>query len=371
MIGFLLLIWSTSVSGRELTCNYDTAWNVFWPKYTRCISNSVDLSESFKTMEHSFSGTTEMKSAASVVSFDRPSQIDFLPKQILNAFPQLNGISIKNCNTFKTVKEDLFTKDFGAIQYLDLYNNKIETIEANAFQHLPKLKWISLWNNQLTSLPQQIFKNNPELVLIWIGGNKINSITPDFFKNLNKLHRVRFDAEQCTGKSFGCDSGSCSIAQSELDSGFTKCYNNCLNDVECASKSGKLDKLSSEQIEKNLDLIVSSGHAATLIEKGYSSLLFKRGYGYLLGSVECEAKKFEEISQNLKTLKEDVKVQQETIETLRNNLTLLVQSNAECKEDSKAIKPELESLKQELADLKTKMEKIKDCSDDLDVRRQF
>jgi hypothetical protein len=61
----------------------------------------------------------------------------------------------------------------------------------------------------------------------------------------------------------------------------------------CASKSGKLDKLSPEQIENNLDLIIASGHVATLIEKGYSSLLIKRGYGYLLGSVECEAIKSE------------------------------------------------------------------------------
>jgi Leucine-rich repeat (LRR) protein len=347
-------------------------------------------------MEHSFSGTPEQKSAASVVYFDRPSQIDFLPKQLLNDFPQLNAIAIKNCYTFKTVKEDLFTKDFGAIQYLDLAENKIETIEANAFQHLPKLKWISLWYNELSSLPHQIFKNNPELVFIWIGGNKINSITSDFFKNLYKLQFVGFGGNnQCSNKRYGCNSGSCSIAQSVLDSGFTKCFNNCLNDVVCASKSGKLDKLSPEQIEKNLNLIVSSGHAAALIEKGYSNLLVQKGYGDLVAgkdpkpevpqrkienpkneTQECEAKKFEEISQNLKTLKEDVKVQQETIETLRNNLTLLVQSNAECKEDSKAIKSELEPLKQELADLKTKMEKIKDCSDDLgqfdlDVRRQF
>ncbi len=49
---------------------------------------------------------------------------------------------------------------------------------------------------------------------------------------------------------------------------------------------------------------------------------------------------------------------------LTQDLTLLVQSNAECKKDSKAINSELESLKQELAELETKLEGSKDCSDD-------
>ncbi len=265
-----------------------------------------------------------MKSAATVVQFLSPPQIDFLPKQIFNDFPQLNGISIVGCQSLKTVKNNLFTKDFGAIQYLDLSNNKIETIEANAFQHHPKLMWVSLAQNQIRSLPQQIFKNNPELILIFLFNNKLKSVTADFFKNLNKLQWVGSNDNQCVKKNFGCDPGSCLISQSELDSNLSTCYNSCLNDGECASKSGKLDKLSPEQIENNLDLIVASGHVTALIEKGYSSLLFERGYGYLL-----------------------------------------------CKEDSKAIKSELESVKQELADLKTILEKIKDCSDDLDVRQKL
>jgi hypothetical protein len=312
LIGCLLLIWSTSASGRQLNCSYDTDSNVLWSKYNRCVSKSVDLSESFKTTEHSFSGTAEQKSAATVVSFNEPSQIDFIPKQIFNDFPKLNGLQITGCKSLKTVNDNLLTKDFGAIQYLDLYENKIETIEANAFQHLTKLKWISLAKNQIRSLPQQIFKNNPELFLIFLYNDEINSIPPDFFKNLRKLQFVSVTSNQCIDKDFGCKSGSCLISHSELDSGISTCYNNCLTDVVCASKSGKLDKLSSEQIEKNLDLIISSGHVAALIEKGYSSLLFERGYGYLL-----------------------------------------------CKEDNKAIKSELESVKQELAALKTITERIK------------
>jgi hypothetical protein len=341
------MIWSSFASGRELTCEYITFSNVLWPTFNQCVISSADLSETFKTEEHSFTGTPEQKSAVSVVYFKEPTQIDFLPKEMLKDFPQLNGIRIIGCQTFKTVKEDFFSEHFGAIQYLDLYRNQIETIEANAFQHLPKLKWISLANNQLRSLPQQIFKYNPELIMIHPYSNKINSITVDFFKNLNKLQNVHFGDNQCSNKDFGCTSGSCSVTQEELQSDLSTCFKNCRDDSECAANSGNsFDNLNSEEIESNTN-------------------------------------KFEKISQNFKTMKEDVKVQQETIETLGNNLTLLienhdsemkgvtqdvkcllVQSNAECQSDSKVINSELESLKQELAELKTTLKENKDCSDD-------
>jgi hypothetical protein len=260
--GFLLLILSSScvASGRELICNYSTYSGTLWPTSQQCKLSSVDLSERHKTEEHSFTGTPEQKAAVTVIHFDNPLQFNFLPNQMLNDFPKLNGMDVSNCNTLKTVKSDLFTEDFGAIQYLYFGENRIATIEANAFQHLPKLKWISLTDNQLRSLPHQIFKNNPELIYIGLGGNKINSITPDFFKNLNKLQFVGLRGNQCIKKDFGCTTGSgCSVSQWELDSDLTACYNNYRNHDRCASKSGNCsDNFSLENIMKNIDLIASS-----------------------------------------------------------------------------------------------------------------
>jgi hypothetical protein len=81
------------------------------------------------------------------------------------------------------------------------------------------------------------------------------------------LQHVYFLSNQCIRKGFGCDTGSCSVSESDLnsDSGLSTCYSNCLNDSECASKSGKLDNLSPAEIEENLDLIIASGHSSALI----------------------------------------------------------------------------------------------------------
>jgi Leucine-rich repeat (LRR) protein len=103
------------------------------------------------------------------------------------------------------------------------------------------LKWISFGGNQIQTLPHQLFKNNPELIVVWLDRNKINSITPDIFKGLNKLQYVTLQFNnQCSQKVFGCESGSCSVNQTELNSGLSTCYANCLNDNQCAAKSGKL-----------------------------------------------------------------------------------------------------------------------------------
>jgi hypothetical protein len=227
------------VLGRQLTCEYDyESDSLLWPNFHYCKVSWVNLSERYKTIEHSFSGTAAQKSAATVVHFYKPSQIEFLPTQILNDFPRFNGIDIQECNTLKTIREELFTQDFNMIEYLNLYGSEIATIEPNAFQHLPNLKWISLQYNQLRSLPHQIFKNNLELMAIILEENKINSITPDFFKNLNNLQWVTFDPNRCIDKYFGCWSGSCSVSQEELDSDLSTCYRNCLSNRKCASKSG-------------------------------------------------------------------------------------------------------------------------------------
>jgi hypothetical protein len=247
-----------------------------WPKFNRCKLSSANLSENYRTIDHTFTGTSAQKSAVTVVHFDRPPTIDFLPKQIPNTFPTLNGMVIEHSNTFKVLKNGFFTKDFSAIQYLCLHYNAIEKIETDVFQHLPNLKLINLSRNQIKSLPYQLFKSNPEMIAIWLNGNQINSITPGFFNNLNKLQLLYFayqDSNECIKKNFGCHSGSCLIAQSVLnnDSDLSSCYSNCLIDIECTSQSGKL---------------TGSNHTQQLIENGME--------------------KFQEMAQELKVLSKEV-----------------------------------------------------------------
>jgi hypothetical protein len=206
--------------------------------FNNCLLSSVDLSEEFQSQNHSFSGTSEQKLAVTMVWFEKSKNIDFLPKEILQDFPNLSGMQFSN-GSFPIVRGDFFTKDFVAVKHLNLGYNKIQAIEDKALQHLTKLKWIRLSNNQIQSLPFQIFRNNSELIYVDLRLNKINSITPNFFKNLKNLKFAEFRANPCIDKNFGCSSKTCSVSQTVLDKGLSDCYSNCLKDMECAFKSGK------------------------------------------------------------------------------------------------------------------------------------
>ncbi len=312
-----MLILSVYAYGRQLSCTYATVSPYgLWPRFNKCRLASVDLSGAYKTVHHTFTGTPAQKSAVTVVEFTVPLNIEFLPRQVLSNFHNLNGLVINDSPGWPVVRNDFFPKEFSVIQYLHLANNKIETIEADAFQHLTKLKWLGLGGNLLKSLPFQLFRNNPDLIVIWLNSyNQVNSVTPDFFKNLNKLHYVNFSGNnRCINKVFGCESVSCSVSRFELDASFSTCYSNCFSDGECAAKSEKLDALVPSKTETS----------------------------------ECDANLLKVISNKFEEMSKGMKVQQDTIESLGNNLTLLIETH-----DS-----ELKSLKQEVANLERKLSKL-------------
>jgi hypothetical protein len=250
-----------------------------WPTFTYCQILNSNLSENFRAQYHSFSGTWAQKLATTAVQFVNPAIIDFLPEEVTAEFPLLNAIMIHDCPTFTIIKNGLFTENFNNLQYLWLPGNKIQTIEANAFQHLVKLKWIRLNKNEIQSLPYQFFKNNPKIMYIDLQNNKINSIDSRFFENLKKLNFVGFvGSNLCISKAFGCDTSTCSVTQEDLDIGLVTCYSNCVKDMECALKSGKFDLLNPSYVEANIDAIVSYGHLDVLIAENYTDLLFKKNY---------------------------------------------------------------------------------------------
>jgi Leucine-rich repeat (LRR) protein len=223
------------ITGRQLGCDYGTDWWDMWPTYHYCKLSNVDLSKSFESQIHSFSGSSSQKSEATVVRLDNSPQIDFIPKQILEEFPNLNGLIITSSN-FPVLKNDLFSEDFVVLEYLYLSYNKIASIESLAFQNLKNLKWLALNYNNIRSLPFNLFQKNPKLIYLDFRGNQIISISPNLLKNLNQLKKLDLEDSECVSRGFGCD--TCSpISQSDLDSYLSECFQNCLKDPDCATKS--------------------------------------------------------------------------------------------------------------------------------------
>ncbi len=249
------------ITGRELECSYGTCnWYSLWPEFQYCKLSEIDLSKSFESQVHSFTGSTSQKSWATAVWFLDSSQIDFIPKQILEEFPNLNGLIIYECN-LPVLKNDLFPEEFVVLEYLKLGYNKIISIEPFAFQNLENLKWLSLEGNEIQSLPFNLFQKNPKLFYLDFIINQINSISPSLLKNLNQLKRVHFYDNKCVDENFGCSWCTRSISQSDLDSGLSTCFQNCLVDPDCVRNSELVERTT--ETEKQRDPIQTTPQVTT------------------------------------------------------------------------------------------------------------
>jgi hypothetical protein len=216
--------------GRQLQCEYDSHSYPLRPSYKRCSTSQVDYSARFESEKHSFSDSSAQKSDVKAFEIWDSTQVDFIPLDILTEFPNLNGLGLCECN-LPTLKSKLFKKELQKIEFLYLGLNKIEVIEAEAFQYLVKLKWIRLTDNKLQSLPYRLFVNNPGLNYINFSSNKINSIHPSVFDGLQKLKWLNFNYNLCINDEIGCE--TCQITQSELNKNLQECFENCQNDPIC------------------------------------------------------------------------------------------------------------------------------------------
>jgi Leucine-rich repeat (LRR) protein len=83
----------------------------------------------------------------------------------------------------RTIKKDTF-KDL-PVQFLELKNNEISTIENEAFVNLPFLETLDLGENQLISLNPDSFVGLPKLSNFFANNNQIAKLQHNVFKFLN------------------------------------------------------------------------------------------------------------------------------------------------------------------------------------------
>jgi hypothetical protein len=236
--------------GRQLECTYQT-WSeiTLWPSIKSCNTNGVDYSARFQSEKHSFSFTGSSVSKSEINSFYiwASAKVDFIPRDILTEFPNLVGLVVQGCD-LQTLKTGLFRPELQRIENLALRSNKIEFIEAQAFQYLVKLKWIDVGNNELATLSYQIFGNNPDLIYIRLNSNKIASIYPNFFDRLQKLKLVDFTEQNiCINDKIGCE--TCSVTQSDLKNKLQGCFDNyCGSDTICQNSYRAQEPTQSKEV---------------------------------------------------------------------------------------------------------------------------
>jgi hypothetical protein len=221
---------------RELECEYGSydTW-LFWPPFKQCELFRVDLSQDFKSVAHSFTGSLSQKSEVTLVRISESYYVEFIPTEVAQQFPNLNALVFYDSN-LPVVKNDLLGPSLKNIQFLNFWESKVETIESEAFSSLVNLKYILFDENPLKALNFPLFRNNLKLEIIRFYDNKIQMINPSLFDGLTKLKFVQFNPNDgCVRTIFGCE--FCEIDFPELKTGLATCFSNCEEDLECNKKT--------------------------------------------------------------------------------------------------------------------------------------
>lgn len=107
-------------------------------------------------------------------------EIKFLPSEIGATFPNLKEFRVWGCGL--TAVRDFYLKNMGNVKFLDLGNNKITTIEPDAFRDLARVEHLFLNNNMIETLDEQLFATMFKLQLLFLGENKIRFMSPTTFR---------------------------------------------------------------------------------------------------------------------------------------------------------------------------------------------
>jgi hypothetical protein len=119
------------VNATELACGYTTFSLHLWPEFQRCQVSNKEFPSTARSEKFTFSDSTVEKNETTAIWFYLSPSIEFIPLQIFNEFPNLNGLLVSDSN-IPTLKENFYTKDFKDILYLYLGSNKISQIDEYA-----------------------------------------------------------------------------------------------------------------------------------------------------------------------------------------------------------------------------------------------
>ena len=82
------------------------------------------------------------------------------------------------------------------VYILDLAHNRLATLPPGVFDGLPDLRFVDLRDNQLTTLPPGVFDKQPDMSEMSLQDNRLAALRPDAFQNLGSLRTLRLHGNQ-------------------------------------------------------------------------------------------------------------------------------------------------------------------------------
>lgn len=154
------------------------------------ISNKLDLRglDNLKYLEINLNGYMEFPYIYGVVNLERLDLADqfisSIDAEALKLLPQLGSFSLRN-NLVKKIKNFCFNHST-KLEWLDLSNNQIETVESDGFQGLISLMTLNLTYNKLQRVPAQAFLPLTKLYHLNLNKNSLSVLDSKNFVHLQK-----------------------------------------------------------------------------------------------------------------------------------------------------------------------------------------
>lgn len=131
-------------------------------------------------------------------------KVKYLPKDIGDKFPSLKEFWALSCGL--TVLRDHYFKNMANLLNLNLFGNKITTIEPAAFKDLVSLEKLWLENNLIETLDGRTFATMVNLKQLDLHQNKIRILSPTTFQITGgKLERVDLGSNVCINKWYNME----------------------------------------------------------------------------------------------------------------------------------------------------------------------
>lgn len=208
---------------------------------------NVDLSGTNLNNSFTFNGSDSAKSSATAVAFFLSPSTKFIPSQIIEEFPNLNGLVVAKTN-IPVLRQSFLTEKFKKLQHVNMGRNNMERIELRALVELVNLEWIFLGYNKLESLKERIFEANTKLQYISFYENHLKIVNPHLFKDLMRLRYLDLELNPCMNQNFVSTFDGCyksyhnwpyckefQVQLEEIDGALSVCHKNCRLDHECSN----------------------------------------------------------------------------------------------------------------------------------------
>ena len=108
------------------------------------------------------------------------------------AFNSLTGLVRLSLSSNSLTHVPSSVGSLSQLEYLNLFENSIESLSSDTFENLTSLTYLGLFGNRILEFPNGIFDNLQQLETLYLSNNRISELPEGVFEHLTNLEELSF-----------------------------------------------------------------------------------------------------------------------------------------------------------------------------------